>query len=255
MAAPSQPRSRQSQEVREGLAVARTLRQELGLRDDQPVPCMLKIAEQRLALEVVLAPLRSAVSGFYFPEPRPLIVVNAGHPVVRQRFTLAHEIAHHAMGHGAAPRIIEAPGSGAADPTTVVASHYTAVRSTDPIEKAANTFAAELIAPIDGVKALIAGWADQDPLDQVVRVSSHYGLSAFSTVFKFKLLGRFDETVATATTARLVDQEHVPRYEALGLVALDDELQRHHDAGGGARCTADTRRLLGQMRAEVDAAT
>jgi hypothetical protein len=242
----------QSQEVKEGLAVARTLRAELGLRDDQPVPCMLTVAEEGLGLEVVLAPVPSTVSGFYMPRPSPLVVVNASHPVVRQRFTLAHEVAHHAMGHGAAPRVIDLPPP--TDPDEPPnRSHYTAVRSTDKNERAANTFAAELIAPIDGVEALVPAWEDQDPLDQVVRLSSHYGLSAFAAVFKFESLGRFDKAMVGAISDRLVAGEHVGRYDELGLTALDDELQRHHDGGGGPRSSTGAANQIAQIRAEIDA--
>jgi hypothetical protein len=38
-----------SQEVEEGLVVARTSRTELGLRDVEPVPCLIELAEERVA--------------------------------------------------------------------------------------------------------------------------------------------------------------------------------------------------------------
>ena len=52
---------------------------------------------QRLGLNYEVAPLDEATSGFYYDEPngRGRAVVNARHHRLRQRFTKAHELAHH----------------------------------------------------------------------------------------------------------------------------------------------------------------
>lgn len=86
---------------------ALALRRELGVRAEDPLPCVLSLAEDHLGLDVVVAPLPEGWSGFYLPRPtRGLIAVNSTHAVVRQRFTIAHELGHHVLGHGAAPRVV-----------------------------------------------------------------------------------------------------------------------------------------------------
>lgn len=263
MRTPSPKRRRVSQEVREGLAVAQTLRDELGLRDDEPVSCIVEIAEERLGLDVVIAPLRDAVSGFYLPvPPRGVIVVSNEHPVSRQRFTVAHEIAHCAMGHGASPRIMEASRSPDAPPSqpAVVASaavapdsHYTPQKSSDPNERAANAFAGELLVPSAGAALVAADWAGQAPLDQVVRLSSHFGISAFAATVKFQMLDLFDADTLAAVRSQLRTLDHITRYDELDLPALDDALHRHRVSGARVRCSPRARTVLATLRGEADA--
>lgn len=62
------------------------------------------------------------------------IGVNANHPKVRQRFTIAHELGHYIMGH---------------DQKTVLDNSFD--KKTDN-EKEANKFASELLMPIDFLK-------------------------------------------------------------------------------------------------------
>ncbi|MEN0015845.1 MAG: ImmA/IrrE family metallo-endopeptidase [Solirubrobacteraceae bacterium] len=258
-----QPRTRRRRpEVLEGLAVARTLRQELELADDQPVTCVVDVAERRLDLDVVLVSLRAEVSGLYYPlRPNAVVVVSADHPVARQRFTLAHEIGHHALGHGASPRIqettaVDAAAREVATDAAVDSSrdHYTPQFSTDPDERAANAFAGEFLVPEAGAAQLIDAWVEEDPLDQVLRLSAHYGVSAFSALVKFQMLGLWAKPEVDDVRARLQALEHVPRYGDLGLTPLVDELERHHAAGGGTRCSSRARASLARLRAEADAA-
>ncbi|MGE4428688.1 MAG: ImmA/IrrE family metallo-endopeptidase [Solirubrobacteraceae bacterium] len=86
---------------------ARTLRREQGWDPEDPLPCAVRMAEDHLGLDVVVTRLPQPVSGAYLPRPRRgLILVNGTHAVVRQRFTVAHEVGHHVLGHGAAPRLL-----------------------------------------------------------------------------------------------------------------------------------------------------
>jgi Zn-dependent peptidase ImmA (M78 family) len=83
-------------------------------------------------------------SGYYVKDDPvyggPVIRVNAGDVLVRQRFTVAHEFGHCILGHENAPRD---------DP----AKYNLAVR--DPIERAANQFAAELLMPADALRKTV----------------------------------------------------------------------------------------------------
>lgn len=255
-----------AQEVYEGVVVARRLRQELGLKSDAPVDCMLRLAERRLAVEVILAELADGLSGFYLPVmPSPLVIVQQHHPVQRQRFTVAHELGHHALGHAAAPRIHgEAattgpepqPGLSAdAEQAPANAAHYRPQRAPNAEERAANAFAGELLCPDVGASVVLASSIGEAVLDRAVRLSSHFGISAFSAIVKLEMLGEIDRDERRALGKRLAAGEHLPRYEQLGLDALDDELQRHADAGGGPRCSPAARSVLAMLRAESDAGT
>lgn len=231
-------------EVEQARDAAQALRAQLGIAPIAPLPCAISLAEEHLGVGVVLAPLPGGCSGFYLPaQPRPVIVVESSQPVARQRFTLAHEIAHHHLGHGLAARVHD----------LLPAAHYEVRRSTHPDERAANTFAAELLAPEAGVPEVMAGWNDDDQLDLAVRLSAHYGLSALSAVIKFEFHALATSDEVGALKDRLRRGEHLPRYAALGLSPLDDALQRHADAGGGERASDATRATIARLRAEADA--
>lgn len=270
-------------EVEAAQRAATELRATLGLDPAAPLDCIVELAERRLGIDVVVAPLAAHVSGFYLPvAPRPLVVVSGEHAVSRQRFTVAHEVGHHVLGHGAAPRIqaldavvpaagvgAAAGGSAAAGPgaTTggpaagagdavipaAVAAHYETRRSVDPKERAANTFAAELLAPTAGVIECAARWASDAPLDRVVRISAHFGMSALAVLFRLQVLGLIDSPTKEAVHDDLRAQRHLPRYDALGLRPLDDELERHQASGALCRANPAARMIVRRLMAELSA--
>lgn len=88
----------------------------------------------------------------------PVIRYNREDPLVRKRFTVAHEIGHFVLGHDNAPR----------DNSTMFG---TSVR--EPIERAANQFAAELLMPADAVRkvALSGKFGSVDELADAFKVS------------------------------------------------------------------------------------
>jgi len=53
-----------------------------------------------LGISVRLVPVPS-LEGMYAPGARPTVLVSAERPAARRRYTCAHEIGHHAFGHGA----------------------------------------------------------------------------------------------------------------------------------------------------------
>lgn len=298
---------------------ALALRRELDVRVEDPLPCVLRLAEDLAGLDVVVAPLPAGVSGFYLPRAkRGLIAVNGTHAVVRQRFTIAHELGHHVLGHGAAPRVVaiaetptavevrpdaepasgddrdgvdtaargeagasiggaapsgeagrsiggaapsgEAGASiGAAAPSGEAGTSADTVTSglvgdpradaaaaapasvpetprkpTEPRERAANAFAAELLCPAPAARAFVGhdapAGSDGEPtidFDLVVRLSCAFGLSAWAVVMR---LGTAEVLangpVRRALQQRVDDAEHLPRYAELGLTALQDELEQ-----------------------------
>lgn len=87
-----------------------------------------------------------------------VIRINEGESSVRQRFTLAHELGHYALGHADAPR----------DTAEAFSS-----RASDPRERAANQFAAELLMPATAVTKLVRSgmFKTLDELARAFRVS------------------------------------------------------------------------------------
>jgi Zn-dependent peptidase ImmA (M78 family) len=79
--------------LREALSVRTRLN--LGLVD--PI-CIYDVAE-RLGLEVRFVDLPS-LEGLYLDLSRPTILLSSLRPAGRRRFTCAHEMAHHLLGHG-----------------------------------------------------------------------------------------------------------------------------------------------------------
>lgn len=243
------------------VAAAREVRERVGVDPHEPLPCVVTLAERELGLDVVVASLPENCSGFYLPRPgRGLVATNGIHAVVRQRFTVAHEVGHHVLGHGAAPRVVtlaetpsavespagtvtgeagarrDDPGSGPAAemaPSVGASVPATPKRPTDPKERAANSFAAELLCPAPAARAFVDRHASTDAdgapvvdFDLVVRMSCAFGLSAWATLMRLgtaKILAH--GTVREGLQARVDAQEHIDRYGQLGLLELQDELQ------------------------------
>ncbi|CAB4932764.1 unannotated protein [freshwater metagenome] len=255
------------------VAAARRLREAHDVRPEDPLPCVLSMAEDHLGLDVVLSRLPTGWSGFYLPRaPRGLIAVNSDHAVVRQRFTIAHELGHHVLAHGPAPRVlpltatpsaVEVPegpsiGEGAAsrgqsgeEPATSAGTPSSAVSTApvpapeapappkDPKERAANAFAAELLCPAQAARAFVDRYAESGAdgapridFDLVVRLSCAFGLSAWAVVMRLGTAGILERGPhRNALQERVNAAEHIPRYEALGLESLQDELQVIADRG------------------------
>jgi Zn-dependent peptidase ImmA (M78 family) len=77
-------------------SAAHRIRQKQQIAADQPC-CVYDLAEA-LGIEVRFADLPSA-EGVYSPT-KPVIIVSSLRPQGRQAFTCAHEVGHHAYGHG-----------------------------------------------------------------------------------------------------------------------------------------------------------
>ena len=97
-------------------------------------------------------------SGHFRDEPSgPVIEYNMLDSLTRQRFTIAHEIAHCALDHGTSPR----------DPAQNFGSGVLI-----PKERDANQFAAELLMPQEAVVGMISqGYRSVESLAKVFMVS------------------------------------------------------------------------------------
>jgi len=155
-----------------GAKRARELRAELGLAPEEPVGSLLGLVEGRLGLPVAVASLPDDIAGCCWRDgERTVLWVNGTHPPVRMRFTLAHEAGHVRCGHDA--------GVAVDTPATLSG------RSTDSREVQANAFAAELLAPAAGVRAMLDG---EPTLDDVVRIAARHGISALAALFRLSTL-------------------------------------------------------------------
>jgi len=156
-----------------GAKRARELRAELGLDAAEPLARLLALVEEDLALPVVVAALPDDIAGCCWRDgDRTVLWVNGTHPAVRRRFTLAHELGHVRCGH---------------DAGIAVDTHATlAGRTTDGREVQANAFAAELLAPAAGVRAMPEG---EPTLEDVVRIAARYGVSTIAALYRLSTLG------------------------------------------------------------------
>jgi len=100
----------------------------------------------------------------------PRIIYNSSEPPVRQRFTVAHEIGHHVNGDIDAPR----------DTSKQFSSS-----SWDPVEAAANRFAAALLMPADHVKYAVF----RDGVTDLWALAKTFGVSTVAMQYRLKNLG------------------------------------------------------------------
>ncbi len=158
-----------------GMALAARTRAALGLDATAPIPSMLKLMERLgVALfalndidEDPLPGLDAACTRW----PRPAILLNLNSsmsPWWRVRMTLAHELAHLLLDHqtpsgGNLPFLISPHGRRDSTPLAYM-------------ERRANAFAANLIAPPDGVRATLAPLDDPTSEEAIRRITHTFGV-------------------------------------------------------------------------------
>jgi Zn-dependent peptidase ImmA (M78 family) len=134
---------------------------------------VLTRVERDLGIPVVIASLPDGIAGCCWREgERTVLWVNGTQAPVRQRFTLGHELGHVRCGHD---------GRMAVDTVDTLAG-----RTTDSREVQANAFAAELLTPADGVRAMVDG---EPTLEDVVLIAARYGISAIAALYRLSTLG------------------------------------------------------------------
>ena len=140
--------------------------------DDGSIPVSSMAIASKMGVSVLADPCFSA-SGHYSPNgcsSGPLITYKSSESKTRQRFTVAHELAHHVMGHGERDR----------DTPDRFSMGYH-----DPIEVDANRFAAHLLMPGQIVNALIRVRGIRS-VDELARM---FGVSKAAMRFRLKELG------------------------------------------------------------------
>jgi Zn-dependent peptidase ImmA (M78 family) len=166
---------------------ARATREALGLGSREPVPDLLEEVESA-GTPVAVLPLADGVAGAWMAGS---IFVNGSQHVVRQRFTLAHELGHVRMGHAPVvdhPAALSGSGAGAV-----------------PEEVQANAFAAEFLIPEAAVEARVT---QPVTLEAVVRLCFDFGVSAQMARIRLETVGLLKEPRLAARIQQEIDEGH-----------------------------------------------
>lgn len=198
-------REARRQEVSEAAAAER---QRTSTAPDAPFPCILTAVEESLGVAVIIAQLGPGIAGLYSPVSGGVLLVNGRDAAVRRRFTLAHELGHHCLGHG--ERLVT---------NEMIFEAY------EPPEVDANQFAAEFIAPQQAVEVFVDSLADASPtLELVCRVSNYFAVSAHMARIRLQTCGVItDEDDVERLDAQIRNKETKAVYEEFELRDLDDE--------------------------------
>jgi Zn-dependent peptidase ImmA (M78 family)/transcriptional regulator with XRE-family HTH domain len=167
--------------VDQGRRLAGQVRQALRLGDG-PLGPLPEVLEERLRLDVDFSPLPEAVDGLCVSVgEHALVLVGSSKPSSRQRFTLAHELAHYLV-DDLDPLYVDERG----------------VRARSVAEMRANAFAAHLLMPEPGVRAAIEGFTDD--AERAVRVALTFGTSVSAAAYQLGNLGLLPESVRDRLT-------------------------------------------------------
>jgi Zn-dependent peptidase ImmA (M78 family)/transcriptional regulator with XRE-family HTH domain len=176
---------------RDGEDLADLVRQGLGLGRG-PIADVAELAEQHFGLDVLAWPTGKAVSGLCaHGEGVAVILVSTAFPRGHQRFTAAHELAHHLL----------------RDPRAIVVDSDLYAAAT-PMEKRANAFAAALLMPAAGLRDVVAGRAVSEPV--LAELMRHFGVSLSALLYR--LGGR---TVRLLNAQARDDWLQVPAFSVL----------------------------------------
>jgi Zn-dependent peptidase ImmA (M78 family)/transcriptional regulator with XRE-family HTH domain len=167
--------------VDQGRRLAGQVRQALRLGDG-PLGPLPEVLEERLRLDVDFSPLPEAVDGLCVSVgERALVLVGSSKPSSRQRFTLAHELAHYLV-DDLDPLYVDERG----------------VRARSVTEMRANAFAAHLLMPEPGVRAVIDGFTDD--AERAVRVALTFGTSVSAAAYQLGNLGLLPDSIRNRLT-------------------------------------------------------
>lgn len=149
----------------DGEDLADLVRQGLGL-GRAPIADIAELAEHHFAIDVVAWPTGPAVSGLCaHGQGVAMMLISTAFPPGHQRFTAAHELAHHLL----------------RDPREIVVESDL-YDGSGPMEKRANSFAAALLMPADGLRDVIGGrLIDEAVLAQLMR---HFGVSFAALLYR-----------------------------------------------------------------------
>jgi Zn-dependent peptidase ImmA (M78 family) len=189
-------------------AAAIEARAQTGVPLDMPLECIVSTVEESFDLVVVIAQLGKGLAGAYAKLPRWNVALIAGKDAaVRRRFTLAHELGHHYLGHG--------PGF---DTNSSLSDEV------DPDESSANRFAAEFIAPRQAVERFVSELDDDSAtLELVCRLANHFAMSPKAARIRLETTEVLtDHSLLVRLDREIDDHQAKGCFERLGLTDRDD---------------------------------
>jgi Zn-dependent peptidase ImmA (M78 family) len=191
---------------------ARELRRRLGIEERESVDIAGVV--RRMELQLAVVPVPAGPQGMY-GELRgdPWIYVNS-HGLTpaslgRMRFTIAHELGHHVLGHGAVLDEHINSGAPAGD------------------EYDANAFAAEFMVPEAGIRYLLGdGDRGSMSLDTLVDIAARYGASCLSVYHRLDFLKLLSAHARRSLRSALDGGEHLTTANRARLDEFADSLSR-----------------------------
>ncbi len=208
--------------ILQGLVAAGEARQRLGIGQDGPVPDLVDLIEEAAGLPISVLPLPEGIAGAYGKKSGcAFVFVNSSDYPVRRRFTLAHEFGHHCLGH-----------EGVVDPEGDVFG-----RPRNPREAAANSFAANFLAPATAVHNwLTARGQPAVDLELVVRLAVFFRISAQAARIQLHEVGYLPSSAhRTGLDRQIADGEHKQLERSLDIREELDILSVERIPLGGQR--------------------
>ena len=191
---------------------ARTFRSHLGLDLRGPIPDLLHVVENSAGLAVSVIHLPEGVSGAYaLEDEQGFAFLNMDIPVVRQRFTLAHELAHHVFSDSA---IVDSEANVFGSPAS-------------PHERRANTFAAEFLIPLQAVHAWMDARGSSEADERlIIELAAFFRVSAKVALIRLELTRHLDSNSSLGKRLNhWVDAgEHLRYGQRLGVEEAPDSL-------------------------------
>ena len=196
-----------------GYAAARRARITLGLGLEAPLPDIVEAVEDLASIPVMVLALPHGIAGLQGgKQGRHFVFLNGTQAVSRQRFTLAHELGHVEMGHG---------GSVDYEDSVFGPSRRA------PREVQADGFAAEFMAPLDGVGTWLNLMHGPDLcLETVVRLAHYFHVSAKAALYRLQAVWRLSKSKYQPLEAAIDRGEHHELERRLGLEPHFDTLAR-----------------------------
>ncbi len=197
--------------VREAIQAARSARQELDLGLTGPLPDILTVVEDWAEVPVAILSLPDGIAGaFGRRRNQPFIFLNGNQPLVRRRFTLAHEFGHYRLGH--LPVV---------DKTEAIFGNK--ITNLDEIQ--ASYFAGEFLLP----KAALESWLERHrpesiDLEVVARLAAAFGVSAMTARVRLEICGQVAKSQARILDTAISAGEHSRLHRRLGLEDTYDRI-------------------------------